>query len=449
MNTMASHNEWVTKIENPWQPAYNVGWKFVPVKVGYDITLGKMLHNEATSSEDLEVPYLKTQHVQWDQVILQNSPTMWASPSEIQVLRVRQGDLLVCEGGDVGRAGLVIGNPPENCIIQNALHLVRSKHGNSTHFLRYLLQHAASHKWFEVLCNRSTIAHFTGEKFNQMMVWLPSTEKQRQIADYLDRETQKIDSLIAAKKRLLELLAEKRRSMITQAVTRGLTADVPMKDSGVEWMGKVPRHWKVTQLRWFIRVLEQGWSPQADERLPNEDEWGVLKLNAVKDGNFDTSKAKALPKDLEIPENLEIETGDFLITRANTPELVGNVCYVKETRGKLMLSDLIYRLRLREDQIDGHFLSYFLQSPVGRSQIEIDARGSSSSMVKISQGHILDWLFPLPPIIEQQEIVTYLDVKINEMNTLQAVTKQATELLQERRSSLISAAVTGQLSIPD
>jgi type I restriction enzyme, S subunit len=284
---------------------------------------------------------------------------------------------------------------------------------------------------------------------SNVVIPLPPLSQQRRISDYLDRTTQSIDSLIAAKKRLLELLAEKRRSIITQAVTHGLTADVTMKDSGVEWLGAVPKHWKVTQLRWFIKVLEQGWSPQADEKVPNEDEWGVLKLNAVKDGNFDTSKAKALPKDLEIPENLEIKIDDFLITRANTPELVGNVCYVKKTRDKLMLSDLIYRLRLREDQIDGNFLSYFLQSPVGRSQIEIDARGSSSSMVKISQGHILDWLILLPSIVEQREIVNYIDAKVSQIYQLQSVTKNAIALLQERRTSLISAAVTGQLQIPD
>jgi type I restriction enzyme, S subunit len=449
MIATALRHEALAKIENPWQPAHNLGWRFVQVKVGYDITLGKMLHNEATSPEDLEVPYLKSQHVQWDKVILQSLPTMWASPWEVKILRVRTGDLLVCEGGDVGRAGIVTGAPPENCIIQNALHLARAKHGNSTHFLRYLLQNAASHKWFEVLCNRATIAHFTAEKFNQMWVWLPTPEIQHQIVDYLDRETQKIDALIAAQKRLLELLREKRRSLITHAVTHGLKADVPMRDSGIEWLGEIPSHWEITKLRWFVKSLEQGWSPQADEKEPAQDKWGVLKLNAVKDGQFDISKAKALPQDLEIPKGLEIQVGDFLVTRANTPDLVGDVCYVDQTKRYLMLSDLIYRLRLKEEYLNGQFLSYFLQSPTGKLQIKVDARGSSASMVKISQGHILDWLLPLPSISEQQEIVNYIDKKNNKLNALSKTTTQSINLLQERRTSLISAAVTGQLQIAD
>ena len=204
---------------NPWQPAHSSGWRFVQIKVGYDITLGKMLHNEATSPEDLEVPYLKNQHVQWDQVVLQDLPTMWASPWEVKMLNVHTGDLLVCEGGDVGRAGIVAGIPPENCIIQNALHLVRAKHGNSTHFLRYLLQHAASHGWFEVLCNRATIAHFTAEKFNQMWIWLPSAQQQQHIVEYLDHEIQKIDALISTTNIAMALLQERRTSLISAAVT--------------------------------------------------------------------------------------------------------------------------------------------------------------------------------------------------------------------------------------
>lgn len=287
------------------------------------------------------------------------------------------------------------------------------------------------------------------EYVHNFRVSLPPLQYQRKIANYLDRETQKIDALIAAKKRLLELLAEKRRSLITHAVARGLNADAPMQDSGIEWLGEIPKHWKITKLRWFIKSLEQGWSPQADEREPFGDEWGVLKLNAVKDGKFDSTKAKALPKELEIPKELEVQSGDFLVTRANTPDLVGDVCYVEQTRPYLMLSDLIYRLRLREKELDGRFLSLFLQSPAGRLQIKIDARGSSSSMVKISQGHILDWILPLPSIIEQRQIIAELQECTQKFDLLSNVANETIALLQERRTSLISAAVTGQYPISD
>jgi type I restriction enzyme, S subunit len=438
----------LASVEVPWQEVISIEWQLSQVKRHYDIILGKMLQNEPQSHQDIEVPYLKSQHVQWDKIVAEDLPKMWASPAEVDSLRVNIGDLLVCEGGEVGRASIVMITLPKNCIIQNALHLVRPRISGNTHFLRYLLQHAVLHEWLDVLCNRSTIAHFTVEKFAQMWIWLPSFLDQKIIANYLDQETAKIDAMISAKERLLVLLTEKRQALITHAVTRGLNPNVPLRDSGIDWIGKIPDHWEVTRLRWFILTLEQGWSPQAEEQEPSEEEWGVLKLNAVKGGQFDSSKAKTLPASIDIPVSLEIQSGDFLLTRANTPDLVGDVCYVEQTRPRLMLSDLIYRLKIDELRLDRKFLSFFLQSAIGRLQIKSDARGSSNSMVKISQEHILDWFLLYPEIAEQKAIAAYLDAALSKLEHLSAATQKSINLLQERRAALISAAVTGQINIP-
>ena len=448
MIALASRNDLLTEIDNPWQPVHNSGWNFIQVKVGYNIILGKMLHNEATSPEDLEVPYLKSQHVQWDKVVLQDLPTMWASPWEIKTLTIRTGDLLVCEGGDVGRAGIVSGTPPGNCIIQNALHLVRARYGNSTHFLRYLLQHAASHKWFEVLCNRATIAHFTVDKFSQMWIWLPPLDEQRQTSNYLDRTTQSIDALIAAKKRLLELLAEKRRSIITQAVTRGLTDDVTMKDSGLSWVGLVPENWNVENLKYHLSNIEQGWSPQSDNFPADLDEWGVLKVGSVNGWDFNPIENKRIPLELDIPLEYEIKSGDILVSRANTTELVGSASLVKDVRPKLLLCDKIYRLIPFGNRLVPEYLVFYLRSLAGRFEIERDATGASSSMQNISQGTIANLWIPRPPVEEQLNIVVYIESKLLLFEKLENITKQCIALLQERRTSLISAAVTGQFHIP-
>ena len=147
--------------------------------------------------------------------------------------------------------------PPDNCIIQNALHRVRPRGSEDVRFLAYLLRHAATQNWFDVLCNRATITHFTADKFGDMWIWLPSTEVQRATADFLDRETTKLDALISAKERLIELLAEKRRAIITQAVTRGLDLNVSMRDSGVPWLGKIPDHWEIERSRWLFSERDQ------------------------------------------------------------------------------------------------------------------------------------------------------------------------------------------------
>jgi len=366
------------------------------------------------------------------------------SDGELRKTRLETGDLVTVRVGYPGVTAVV---PPElegaNCA---SIMLVRKSNTFDSFWLCYAMNSRIGRYQVEQVQYGAAQEQFNISHAINFIFPVPPLAEQRLIAQYLDRQTAKIDTLTTAKQHLLELLTEKRRALITHAITRGLNPDVPIRDSEADWYGKIPQHWEVKRLRWFIKNLEQGWSPQAEGREPAEDEWGVLKLNAVKDGQFDPSKAKALPTSVEVPLSLEIHPGDFLITRANTPELV--VCYVQKTRPYLMLSDLIYRLRLDESKLDGQFLSFFLQSPISRLQIEADARGSSASMVKISQGHILDWLLLIPPLHEQQMIVSYITSKISKIDVLKIAIEQAITLLQERRAALISAAVTGQIRIP-
>lgn len=361
---------------------------------------------------------------------------------------VRDGDVIISTVRTYLKAIALIKSPPENLIVSTGFAVVRPVQKKlDANFCEYALRN--SEFIGEVILRSVGVSYpaINASDLADIEIHVPPLAQQRRIADYLNRETAKLDALIAAKQRLLTLLAEKRRAMITQAVTCGVRGDVPMKDSGIEWLGEVPKDWETIPLRRFVRSIEQGWSPQADDKEPDDDEWGVLKLNAIRNGQFDSSKSKTIPSNLEIPHNLEVEAGDFLLTRANTPDLVGDVCYVEETKPHLILSDLVYRLQLQEDQLDGRFLSYFLQSPIGRLQIKTDARGSSSSMVKLSQGHILDWLLLMPSLDEQQQIVVHIDSKIKEIDNLAKTTSQAIALLQERRTAAISAAVTGQLDI--
>jgi type I restriction enzyme S subunit len=214
------------------------------------------------------------------------------------------------------------------------------------------------------------------------------------------------------------------------------------KDSGVEWLGKIPAHWRLLASRRSIGRIEQGWSPVAEERLAGLDEWAVIKLSAVNKGTFVPDEHKALPADLAPDTRYEIHEGDFLLTRANTPDLVADVCIARGVRPKLMLCDLVYRLQLRSDRVSPTFLVYWLLSRVGRYQIEVDARGSSQSMVKVSQGHILAWKLILPPHDEQRAIAAFLDRETARIDALVAKKELLIELLQEKRTALINRAVT-------
>ena len=193
-------------------------WDVTAVKRHYSIQLGKMLQNFPHSPKDVEVPYLKAQHVQWFSVRTTDVPTMWASPYEMEQFGIRAGDLLVCEGGEGGRCSLVKEVPPR-CIIQNALHRVRALETGRNDYLQYVMSSISRAGWFDAINNKATIAHFTVEKFRSLRIPIPPLAEQAAIAAYLDKQTAAIDAAMARAQREFELLSEYRTRLIADVVT--------------------------------------------------------------------------------------------------------------------------------------------------------------------------------------------------------------------------------------
>jgi type I restriction enzyme S subunit len=279
-------------------------------------------------------------------------------------------------------------------------------------------------------------------------VGLPPLPEQRAIAAFLDRETARIDALVAKKERLIALLQEQRTALITRAVTRGLDPTVPMKDSGVEWLGEIPAHWEVKRLRHLVARIEQGWSPDCENREADEDEWGVLKAGCVNRGAFLESEHKALPGALMPIVSLEIAEGDLLMSRASgSRELVGSVAVVPKCRPRLLLCDKVFRLHPYVERADRYFLAYAMNSRVARSQIEVVLSGGSGLANNIAQEVVKDLLFAQPGLPEQRAIAAFLDRETARIDTLIAKVREAIERLKELRTALISAAVTGKIDV--
>lgn len=283
------------------------------------------------------------------------------------------------------------------------------------------------------------------EFIGSMRLSFPSLNLQDAISDYLDRETVRIDNLIAEKERMLSLLEAKRVALISRLVTRGINPNMLLMPSGQEWLGDIPAHWQLRRIKFITTSLDQGSSPVADNTPAGSDELGVLKLSAISKGRFKPEENKALRESDGEEQTLALRKGDVLITRGNTPELVADVAYVPADEPSLLLPDLIYRLRVRDDQVLPEYLTYFLTTEAARVQIRRDARGSSASMVKVSQGHVLDWQIVLPPLWEQAEIVKNLQGAEMRFQALTIQLYASVGLLAERRSALITAAVTGEI----
>ncbi|MCD4654845.1 restriction endonuclease subunit S [bacterium] len=285
------------------------------------------------------------------------------------------------------------------------------------------------------------------EHFKMIYTCLPPPAEQTAIVRYLEYMDRDIRKYIRVKQKLIKLLEEQKQAIIHQAVTRGLDRDVPMKPSGVEWLGDMPGHWKILNLGIALKKIEQGWSPNAAEGELDPEQWAVLTLSSVKKGKFIPSAIKPISMDAKIPERYRIEEGDLLLTRSNTRELVGDVCIVRNPRNRTIISDLIYRLTVNRKLMLNSFLMYQLLDKVGRFQIERDARGSSGTMPKVSQKHIKSWRVIIPPEDEQREIVSYIDTETASITNLVNRMRNEISLIKEYRTRLIADVVTGKVDV--
>jgi type I restriction enzyme S subunit len=285
------------------------------------------------------------------------------------------------------------------------------------------------------------------ERLSRAEMPMPPKDEQAAIVRFLDHANRKIDGFIRAKRKLIGLLNEQKQAIIHRAVTRGLYPDVLLKPSGIPWLGDIPTHWDTPLLGRCLTHIEQGWSPVGAEGELGERQWCVLTLSAVRRGVFDPEAIKPVSKSADIPRDIEVANGDLLLTRSNTRDRVGDVCLVKDVRHRTLLCDLIYRLTLRKGAFVPQFLVYQLLCPLGRGQIEKDARGSSGTMPKISQSHIKAWRVLLPPPEEQQAIVELIEIESGPIDTAIARTEREIALMQEYRTRLTADLVTGKLDV--
>jgi type I restriction enzyme S subunit len=278
-------------------------------------------------------------------------------------------------------------------------------------------------------------------------VALSSLSQQRQVVNFLDQELSRLDCLLAAKQRLLTLLAEKRKAIIASAITRGIDPTVELRDSGVPWLGEIPAHWETQRRKFHLQRIEQGWSPQCETVPAGPDDWGVLKVGCVNGDTFNPEENKRLP-DTETPSpDLEICPGDVLVSRANTTELLGSAAIVNDVRPKLLLSDKLYRLVVDATALMKEFLVLYLRSASGRFDLERTATGASNSMQNISQDVVRNIWVPLPPLDEQHAIVEHIARETARLDSVRDATERTIALLKERRAALIAAAVTGQIDV--
>ncbi|MEU5835400.1 restriction endonuclease subunit S [Streptomyces diacarni] len=405
------------------------GWLAGQVKNAATVTLGKMLQSKDSGS-DVCAPYMRAANVQPNGVLaLDDVNEMWFGEGELEQLNICAGDVVVVEGGQggFGRAAYV----DKDLLgwgFQNSINRLRPIGDFDGRFITFYLIALRASGFIRAYSNIVSMPHLTAEKLARIPIPLPPVEVQRAIASYLDRETTRIDTLIEEQQRLIEMLRERRLAAIEAAVS-------DVQTSGV-------------RLKYIIQSVRQGWSPQCYAwSADGVETWAVLKAGAANGGRFRPMENKELPSEETPRPGTVVRRGDLVVSRANTRDLVGSAAVVDGDFPRLMLSDKLYAFTLDEFQVLPRFVAAVLGSRRWRDLIELEATGASHSMLNVSQANILDLPMPAPPIEEQRRIIAKLDEQTARIDQLIMEVDRFIEFSRERRSALITAAVTGQIDV--
>lgn len=356
-----------------------------------------------------------------------------AAPSRARRI-VRDGDVIISTVRTYLQAIASIKNPPSNLIVSTGFAVVRpSVDKLDAGYCKYALRES---RFIQEVVNRSVGVSYpaiTAMELANIPIFVPPIAEQQAIADYLDRETAHLDSLIAAKERLLELLAEKRRAVITHAVTRGLNADVSLRDSGVEWLGNIPSHWEVEYARWLFKEIDERSTEHNEEELLS-----VSHLTGV------TSRAE---KDVymfmaESNEGYKIcRSGDLVI---NTLWAWMGAMGIAFQDGIVSPAYNVYRLR---EKYIPEYIDLLVRIPIFAQEVIRYSRGVWSSRLRLYPEEFFKVQMTVPPISEQKEIVEHVKSQTEKIDRLSELAKSTIEHLHERRTSLISAVVSGQIKV--
>ena len=356
-----------------------------------------------------------------------------------------RGNLLLEKsgGGDLQPVGFVVlYDRTSPAICSNFVARVELADGMVPSFWRYC--HAAS---YAVRLNCRSIKQTSGiqnldqSQYLDELAPFPPESEQRAIAEFLDRETAKIDALVAEQRRLIELLKEKRQAVISHAVTKGLNPDAPMKDSGIEWLGDVPKHWEVRRFRTLANVV-RGASPRpaGDPKYFNGDyvPW-VTVAEITKDNGKYLSATESFLTEQGAIHSRTFEPNTLLYTNSGATLGVPKILAIRACA-----NDGVIGFLEMSDTADISYLYYFLTSITEAIREKVK---QGSGQPNLNTDIVKALTVPLPPMTEQTQIIGFIENVCHDFECLIREADHAIELLQERRTALISAAVTGKIDV--
>lgn len=421
--------EWIGEVPSHWE--------VMPLK--FTGTFGNGLTYSPKDVVDNGILVLRSSNIQNSSLSFEDN--VYVS-NVSKALLVQKGEVIICSRNGsaalVGKSAFIDKdiNATFGAFMMRYIPKINKKYGF------YLFQTAIGR--YKGYFATTTINQLTKSTIGEMKVPLANTEEQNAMVTYLDKKCSEIDKVISAQQKRIALLQELKQSVITHAVTKGLNPNVEMKDSGVEWIGEVPKHWEICKLKHvsslYGRIGFRGYN-QTD--LVSEGEGAItLSPSNMQNGTMYYNKCSFLSwkKYYESPE-IMIKDGDILFVK--TGSTYGKTSLVNKLPMEATINPQI--VVFKDIKVNNHFLYYLLTNDIVQMQVSLTVGGST--IPTLSQDNILNYVIPVAPKNEQDEIANYLDKKCKSIDSSISKAQHQVELLQEYKQSLITEVVTGKRKV--
>jgi type I restriction enzyme, S subunit len=406
-------------------------WNVIKIGSAFDIKQGKSLSSRKQTGECLK-PFLRTSNVFWGRIDLSHLDEMDFTDDECKALTLGYGDLLVCEGGDIGRTA-IWRNEKSECYYQNHLHRLRIKDEKiEPLFIMYWMQVALTQlRIYEGFGNKTTIPNLSSSRLREFIFPVPEKKEQQKIAAVLF----KIQQAIELQESIIEKMRELKKSTQHHVFTHGLRGE-QLKETEI---GPIPESWEVCELDSVLKLAQYGLSVRG---LSN-GQYPILRMNCQIDGQIHLNDLQYVNLDNDVFEKFKIDDGDILFNRTNSWELVGRTAIYHSKEAAVFASYLI-RLKFDEEKITPDYLNYFFNMDETQNRLKsLASRGVSQS--NISASKLKTFQVPVPALNEQLEVVKIFHV-IDQKVDLHTTQKTA---LQDLFKTMLNKLMTGEIRVKD
>ena len=435
--------EWIGEIPSHWK---EVKIKYLAIGENTLFLDGDWIESKEIVFDDDNIRYITTGNVGEGKYKEQGDGYITEEAFEkLHCTEVYPGDLLISRlNHPIGRACLV---PDLGKRIVTSVDnvIVRPNHNYSKEFLVNFFSNSKYFEYTMLEGRGTTMQRISRSILGNIKIVIPNTlEEQTAIATYLDRKTSEIDELIADKKRLVELYEEEKAAIINQAVTKGINPNVKMKDSGVEWLGKIPEHWEVKRLKYVLcHKLMYGANEATNEACRNNPRY-IRITDFDKSGKLRDDTFQSLSP--EIANDYLLAEGDILFARSGAT--VGKTFQFKNYEGKACFAGYLIKATPIPDVIDSDFLYYYTKSGAYENWKESVFNQATIQNIGADKYAML-WV-PMPLDIQaQQSIVQHIETECADIDTKISKTNKLIKLLTEYRIALINEVVTGKIKVTD